>query len=289
MPIHNNSRDSLGRRLRELRREAGFSDSKHLAKALGNKYSDSAIRKRERGFVKIDREYVEDFCRALSLSNRQRDQLFGLTQLFEIQFDPWRSQEKGTSQLHFEFWERLCCSDKYSAYDPCMIHGLLQTSSYAYEMLRLYGHDHQQALEASQIRVGMGERMLELTSSKAQGKKKSITKVIIVTDEEALYRRIGPDSTMIDQLETLLELKCPENLVHRILPRGVRLTVPMTQQFNLFDSVSATMETLAGAMHTCDPSTLSWLATVSDQILAASVDGKKAQVILERAIKSYRK
>lgn len=275
---------SLGRRLRGIRREKGVSGPAELAERMKGRYSVSGILKRERGEIKIDLSYIEHFCDALAITGKEREKLEGLGKIFLIQFDPWRSS-KNVEELHLEYWERLRASDVYREYGPLAICGVMQAETYAYEMMRLHSVDHESALHSSKLRAQIGRSVLEERRKDAE--KKLDRRLLLVTDEEALYRIIGSRRVMLHQLERLLDHSDSSGCSHRILPRGVALPVPTMYGFCAFDSLSATLETAVGAVHCTDEEGLQWLLRAFDFIYEAANHGAVARGIIERARKFH--
>ena len=275
----------MGERLRFLRKENGAPGPHALAELLKQKYSVSGILKRERGEIKIDLDYVRDFCSALQLGKNEKRKLLGLAELHLDRFDAWRQAGKSTAQLHSEFMRRLECAEWFAAYEPMLVHGLLQTEDYAYEVLRLFGHDDRTAREGAISRVDL---LKSLEAESDETRKQGIFARLVV-HESALLERIGSPATMRQQLEFLLTFSSTFNqsMQLRILPIGVAVRAPIAFSFNLFDTTSATMETLAGAIHATDVTTTDWINSVFSTIWENAVYGSACAEIITRAIAAH--
>jgi hypothetical protein len=248
---------------------------------MRSKYSESGILKRERGEIKIDLEYIEDFCRALSIAGKEKARLIDLTKLFIVQFSPWSTAGKGVFELQLDYWKRLTGSEEFREYETNCICGLLQCQNYRYEMLRLHGIDHASSLAGAEQRADYTASFL----SKSRHGEGTITK--LVTDEEALYRVVGSKQVMIEQLNWLLSEELPPSIDHRILPRGTVLNVPLMYSFSIFDDVMILMETATGAVYSGSIEGIQWLEKVFDYVFSAAVGKRGALTLVERARDFY--
>jgi transcriptional regulator with XRE-family HTH domain len=278
------SRNSLGRKLRQIRKAKGIDGPHALADLMGGKYSFSAILKRERAEQKISLEYIDDFSRALNLSGKEKDDLIALAKLSIIEFDPWKAA-KSLQDLHEEFQRRLASAELYQSYDPITIHGLFQTYNYAYAVLRMNNVDAKTAEDTARLRQRIAEKEFQVGG----GKKKGTRILQIVSAEEALYRVVGSPEVMKEQIERLLELDDDTHVSYGILPSDVSLQVATWCNLNVFDSTFATIETLIGAVHTGDEDQIRQLEGIFNSIFARSAFGKKRQKLLEKAVKHHGK
>lgn len=278
--------DSLGKRLRLLRKGQGCASPAQLAHLLRGKYSVSGILKRERGEIKIDRQYVDDLSRALGIDRTQRDKLLALVDVYTHQFNPWHLHQQGVSALQFEYWKRVKNCTQYRQFEPLCICALLQTQEFAYEALREFDLDHSTALESSRARFHMCDSLLtEYATLRKRGKK--APDLILIQDEEGLYRHLGSKRVMSAQVARISELLRSSALDLRILPRNTPQTVPLAYNFNLFDDVLAALETACGHVYVTDPDTISIFSRWFDKIKEQAVTGQAAQKLLNRALKSY--
>lgn len=278
------SRNSLGRKLRQIRKAKGVDGPHALAELMGGKYSFSAILKRERAEQKISLEYVDDFSRALNLAPKEKDDLIALAKLSIIEFDPWKAA-KSLQEIHGDFQRRLASAELYQSYDPITIHGLYQTYNYAFAVLRMNNVDSDTAADTARIRQKMAEKEFQSSSGKRRG-----SRVLqIISGEEALYRVVGSADVMKEQIERLLELDDDSHVSYGILPSEISLPVATWCNLNVFDSTFATIETLIGAVHTGDEDQIRQLEGIFNAIFARSVFGKKRQKLLEKALKHHSK
>lgn len=281
---------SFGRRLRSIRKSHGCESPEKLKNLLGGDYSVSSILKRERGEIKLDRSYLERFCSALKISAPERKKLFAVLDIFLVQFDPWRRFKESGSQLHFEYWERVRSASIYRQYEPLYLCAFLQIEQYTYEALRALGIDHAMASESAKLRWAMGQELLEGSSRidrRLPGRAKRLPQIVFIQDEEALYRPIGSERLMCEQINYLKEIKLPERVKLLFLPRQSLVRAPLGYNFNIYDDLMANMETICGNVFVTDPDTIALLNVFFRHIQEASYPHSKAKKMLDRAISSY--
>ena len=271
------TRESFGTRLARIRVDLGVNTAEDLSKLMQGEYRPEAIRRREKGHLKIDLPFVEAYCTALRLKGQKRDQLIELTKLFLSHFDPWRQSQKTVQNLHNEFWNRLLCVDRYCEFEPTLIPWMLQTERYAYEVIRLHGADHSSALKSAQTRIEIGSALLEDRSPNIIGWKKGNfpPDVRVVFDESVLERVVGSSSLMNEQISAISRWRGRPGISVSVLGRGIKISSPAFYAFNIFGELMVTFETAAGALHNADEKTLEWL-TYSFQTLESDA------VLLER-------
>lgn len=285
---------SFGQRLRALRKELGCDSPEHLRKLLKGEYSVSAILKRERGEIKLDRQYILDFCRALNVSPEVKRQLLAVLDVFRVQFDPWRKHHESFGSQHFEYWDRVRNSKVYRQFEPMYACLFLQTERYAYEGLRSFGVEHLAAKESAALRWAMGQHILRGRASaaaKVLNSNSKLPRLVLVQDEEALYRVAGSHAVMKEQVEYLVSIssRLDERVDVRILPRLCRAPIPLGYNFNLYDEILASMETISGNVFVTDLDNMSMLLSWFDKLVELSkpLSHPSSQKILKRALEIH--
>lgn len=284
-------RDSCGKTLRDARKRFGVESPARLSELMRGKYSVSGILKRERGEIKIDLEYINDFCSALRISGKEKVRLVELAKLFLLQFDPW--QQSGTRErlkkLQLDFWTRLLASDRMFEYELAVICGMLQCEDYRYEILRAHGAEHSLAVSAAKERAQMAQTLLKSRQSKYRGAVEGPQNIQLVTHENALYMPIGSKKALIKQLDYLLSLDFGRGLEHRILPAGqVIPNFPLMYSFTILDGSLILMEAATGAVYSASSDSADWLHLGAEAIFERAVSGKQCRTIVERALKYHR-
>ena len=202
-------RRALGLELRKLRTEAGMT-GEQAAKAVG--FSESKLTKIERAQVTVTRE---DLLRMIDVyggvPDDDRDRL--LTMLRQGNRKEWWEQHD--LQLPPKFGSYLgleAVATTLQAYDPTLVHGLLQTPEYARAVIRggspdLLDQEVEQLVETRKRRqealTRKDGRPLELWS---------------IMDEAVLRRKIGGREVMHAQLERLIKAAELPNVTLLLMP-----------------------------------------------------------------------
>lgn len=256
---------------------------------MAGRYRPEAIRRRERGVLKIDNEYIETFCDALEISGLERRQLIELARVFSLQFDSWNTPTVSNAERHFEFWNRVTCASTYFSYEPVLIPWIKQTQRYAYEVIKLHGANHIDAMSGSSARIELSKAVQSRQAPEIENFKTDRFEgsAICVMHEDALYRQVGGPGAMLEQIESLTEEKLPKHIEIKILPRSKALTVAAFFGFNLFGDFIATFETAAGAIHVADEATLSWLQLCANTLKSEGLALNDATSLINQAKEFY--
>jgi len=132
------ARQALGERLRDARRAATRTGAE-LAERVGGAWSQPRVSKIERGRQLPTREDVEQWARATGADPG------GLADLLEratVEYGTLRSlydAAGGAASFQGAVAAQEAAAQRIGKYQPNLIPGMLQTASYAHEMLRLPG------------------------------------------------------------------------------------------------------------------------------------------------------
>jgi transcriptional regulator with XRE-family HTH domain len=263
---------AFGQRLREIRKDRGFRGLKEFADLLGNKYCFSAISRREAGGLKIDFEYLNDFCAALKLTPEETDALMTSARIHVIQ--PKSRLVESVSE-----WSRITLNAKvHQIYTVDIFDYYLRTFAYACTLLRL--HNFAGDVENSaRLRV----------ENAASSLKDPLKSFRIICHENALYMPIGSIDVMLEQLKLLLDFQDEPNVEFRILPRGSVLSVPIDLAFDIVDNTYCICENRLDLSIADDPVTIARFQSDFDTIWNNSVIGIRRNQVLQNAIEYYKK
>lgn len=284
-------RDACGKRLRDVRKQKGVESPLRLSQLMEGKYSVSGILKRERGEIKIDLEYITDFCAALRITGKEKIRLVELAKLFLLQFNPWQqSQSKaGLKKLQLDFWKRLLASDSVFEYEVAVFCGIVQCEEYRYEIHRAHGAEHAAALAGAKQRAELAELLLDSRKPANRGDIVGPQDIRLVTHENALYMPVGSTRGLIKQLEYLLSRDIGRGFEHRILPRGAIIPkFPLMYSFTALDRSLILMEAATGAVYSASTESAAWLQKGAEALFESAVGGTEATALLEKALKVHR-
>jgi transcriptional regulator with XRE-family HTH domain len=190
----------LGKHLRRLRLAAGLATQLALAVRLDG-YGEDMVSKVETGDrVPSDDMYAKwlDACGATDLDGVYLDDLLEQARTSKSVVPgfavPWLNAEADADYLRF--WSFIA------------VPGPLQTYDYACNMFLLGGMDDDAAAESAAARV---ERRRHVKGPDAK-------RMTAVLHESVLYRRVGPDEVMAEQMEDLLAASRLPNVIIQVVP-----------------------------------------------------------------------
>ncbi len=160
-------------------------------------------------------------------------------------------------------------------YQPSLVPGLLQTTEYAYAVLRRSIKFHN---IPDDIDEGVSKRM-ERQQILYQG----MRKFHILMGELALYNAVGGDSVMLGQLDRLLATTVLPRVSFGIVPIGAELPMQLTN-FVMFDERRVTVETIAAELTITQPSEIRVYHRTFDILVRKSVTGDEARALIHRAM-----
>ena len=202
-------RRALGQQLRELRIGAGMTVDQ-ASEAVG--FSDSKITKIEKAQMKASREDVARMTAAYGgISDDELEQLRSMVREGNRK-EWWERRDLRLPPKLGSYFGLESVATVLQAYDPTLVHGLLQTPDYARAVIRggrpdLLDHEVDQLVETRIRRQEILTRddppPLELWS---------------IMDEAVLRRQIGGRETMHAQLQRLVQASTQPNINLLVMP-----------------------------------------------------------------------
>jgi transcriptional regulator with XRE-family HTH domain len=201
------ARRQLGRRLRALRKRAGKTLADVAVTGIG---SETKLYRMETGQVAVRTGDVRDLCVLYGAADGLLDGLLALA----------RASKQGSWQEDYEdvlipgfglFIDLEAAATTLQAYDPELVHGLLQTPDYS-----------RAVIETGPINVGESQvrRELEVRAARqrATRERQPPLRITQILGEAALSRVIGSPEVMAAQVEQLRALNRLEQVEIRVLP-----------------------------------------------------------------------
>lgn len=199
----------LGEKLRDARLRSGYT-MREAAEYLQTDHT--TLGRFERGTHKMRRAYVKDLVDFYSVTdNRERDMLIRLAE-DAWRKDWWDGDDSGLETGFIDFTWLEGRATGIRAFEPLLIHGLLQTPEYA-EALKHVGYGYTTPPEET-------ERIAEVRATRQQiliGE--NPTKLTVVLEEPALHRVIGGHAVHTSQLQHLLDQAARPNITILVLSR----------------------------------------------------------------------
>jgi transcriptional regulator with XRE-family HTH domain len=221
----------LGETLRRLRRERGVTGTE-LAFGLG--VTQGTISKIERGLLVPDLDFLSKFAQTLRLKKVDAAALMnlagvipkGVTPESVLQYLPvdfiqvdWAERRQDTIALAETKAMRMC------VFNPLFIPGLLQTESYARQVMEVAG-----ARTASSIDGAVRARQRRQRLLHASGKR-----LAFLTTEAALLTRIGPSDVLAEQIQHLRHFVTTDGPRLGLIPSSASLAVVPPPAFYILD------------------------------------------------------
>jgi len=261
---------SVGGKLREIRKRKGVRSAESLSRLMDSKYSPSGILRREEGNLKLDFTYLQIFCNALTLNQKEKDDVLAIARL-----DLWRSR-RSMLDLTRELHEMMLRAQNHISYVATGIPGELQTYSYTRSLVETYAA-YGDIEERTQIRFRTERSLLQ----------DPLKELRILCSEHSLYLGTGSREIMLEQLESLKRFSSTSSKEFRILPANLFLRIPNRESFFIFDSQFAFCQTRIGMITAEDAETVLDLKKDFDLLWSHSVEGAKLVEIVDKAIRFY--
>lgn len=212
-------RRRLGLELRRLREQAGKTID-DVAEIL--ECSDSKISRIEHGQVSATPRDVRDMLDFYGVAPERRDELVEVARAARKK--GWWEAYSDTLVVPMVGLE--VAADHIHAYEPMVVHGLLQTRDYAKAMIRAMRPD----LPADQV-----ERWVQLRMTRQELLSRDDPPTFeVVLEECALRRPVGGRDVMRAQLEHLVEAATLPKLTLQILPLQVGEHAAMSGAFMIY-------------------------------------------------------
>ncbi|SFC91045.1 helix-turn-helix domain-containing protein [Streptomyces aidingensis] len=265
----------LGRRLRDLREQAGLS-YEEAARALD--VTHATIRRMEKAQVGLKGPYVEKLLRIYGITEQQElDAFLGLAR--EANRPGWWHRYRDVLPEWFSAFVSLEAeASQIRAYEPHYIPGLLQTEAYAAAVLRA-GQPHAPREEIDRL-VALRLARQELLE------RKEPPLLWVVMDETVLRRGIGRPNVMRAQVTRLIEVSQSPQVRLQIMPFAAGLHPAMYGPFHLFRfpvpelSDVACAENLVGAAYFDQRDDVSGFREALDRMCAQAAPVHRTEAIL---------
>jgi transcriptional regulator with XRE-family HTH domain len=266
------ARRNLGIRLRDVRRDAGFS-STQLAAECG--WPVSKISKIEHGKQAPTEDDIRRWCEQCGARLAIPDLIATLRNINAAYLE-WRRIASARRQQETGNIEADTRSVR--GYDPDLIPGLLQTRDYAHAVLAaclgfLGGSDD----------VGAA---LEIRMDRQRVLHEGIHRFHFLIGEQALYTTVRDDQVMVAQLGRLAELMTLPRVVVGIIPRSAEFRCT-TNNFLMYDQRLVRVETVTAGLTITQPRELVIYERTFQSLMQQSLVGSAARELITNAVEEY--
>jgi transcriptional regulator with XRE-family HTH domain len=267
------ARSALGKRLRELRQQAGIT-GRQLAESLS--WPASKVSKLENGRQTPTNQDIRDWTR-ITCSEAETEALLASLHTLEIQDAEWQRQLRGGLRPHqHQLAEIDAKTHSFRVFEPATIPGLLQTAEYARarfaEGVLLFGtpNDIDYA-----VRTRMQRQELLYRRDK---------RFRFVLTEAALRYRRSSLEVQLAQLDRLMSLSALPNVKLGIIGFETQFVVGPWHPFWLRDQNRVTIETFSAELNLAQPQEIELYASIFEQMAAVASYGRSARAIITRVI-----
>lgn len=273
----------LGERLKKARTAAGYT-LREAADYL--QLHEGTMSRFETATYAVRKSYVKDLIDFYGVSvQRERDALLQLCE------DAWRKDwwDGQAADVESEFIDYTWLESRATqicAFEPMLIHGLLQTEPYARETISQLD---QSELSEQQLDRLVDFRMLRQRVLAGT----SPTALLTVMEEVALRRPVGDRELQRAALARLLEAGARENVEIRILETDVGLHRGMSGPFTLFKmpepySDVAFVESLAGRTYLERQDRVAGFTLAFDDLVRVSMSPKDSLKFIRKLHKEIK-
>jgi transcriptional regulator with XRE-family HTH domain len=267
------ARLALGVRLRDIRRDAGLS-STQLATVNG--WRPSKVSKIEHGRQTPTEADLSSWCAACQASGQLPD-LIAAVRSVETQFAEWRRLlGAGTKRRQEASAKAYDKARLFRIWEPAVIPGLLQTMSYATEVLSITVDFFQLPDDAEQGARARLEHQRILSDEDRR--------FHIVMAEQALHTNVGDAEVMAEQLRQMLRLLKFPHLRLGIVPQDAPYRVPLHNGFWILDDTLVQFDTYTAELSLIRPDEIDLYGRAFERLAALAIYGSQVRTMISSAI-----
>ncbi|NEW29704.1 helix-turn-helix domain-containing protein [Nocardia cyriacigeorgica] len=268
----NEAKEALGKRLRELRLNAGLKGTE-LAKLAG--WHQTKIPKIEYGKTKPTDADIRAWCKHTH-SEDQIPDLIATVRNIEAAYLEWRRLLGTGTKRRQQAQVKLEANTEFMRwFEPFLIPGLLQTAGYAEAIMREVIDFYQ---IADDLEAGLSKRM-----ERQQILYSRNHRFHFVIAEQALHTTVGDDGIMIGQLDRLLAVSSMPRVTFGIVPADTRYRAPISNMI-FFDNRMVMVENVTAELTITQPRELQIYGKAFDTLAGQAVYGDDARRIINDAL-----
>jgi transcriptional regulator with XRE-family HTH domain len=267
------AREALGTRLRELRRDAGFT-GRVLADRIGIHFTK--VSRIEHGAQAPTEANIRAWCRACRVEDQVVD-LIATARAVESMYIEWRRQTRaGMKRLMTSSAPLYERTKLFRIYEYNVIPGLFQTAEYSAAILSYFIDflDAPDDLEAAiEARI---ERQRVIYSGDRR--------FLVVIEEQAVRKQVGNVDTMAGQLDRLLVVMSLPRVSLAIIPEATPRTVFAHVGFWIYDDAAVGVETPTASLKISQPREIRLYAKMFEQLRQVAAYGAEARSLVTKAM-----
>ncbi|GAA1358004.1 helix-turn-helix domain-containing protein [Streptomyces beijiangensis] len=267
------TREALGARLRNFRRDAGYASGRAFAGVLG--WHESKVSRIEHGKQNASEEDVRAWCEATSQAEQIDDLVATLRHIDELWME-WRRQlQAGAASRQKKALPIYARTKVFRIWHPNAIWGTFQTADYAGEIFRqaVRFYEFPNDTEAAVAKRLERQRYLY----------EGIRIYNVLLGEQALYSNVGGPAVMRSQLDRLIGLMGLARVSVGIVPKAAPADIWLGHSFSMFDDRLVLVETFSAEMSVSQPREVELYARAFALLQQSAVYGATARELISAA------
>ncbi|GAA2432070.1 helix-turn-helix transcriptional regulator [Actinomadura vinacea] len=276
---HQQAREALGLRLRELRQDSRLAQRRLAEQA---DWHESKVSKIEHGKQTPSEDDIRVWCRLVHAEDHIPDLIATIRNISSAYMEWRREWRAGAGRRQQTIAAQEAETTLFRVFEPVVIPGLLQTRDYAEARFRDNiafhgtGGDVDTAVQARMDRQDVLRR----------GDRDRRFHMVIC--EVALTIGLAGDDVLIAQLERLLTLSILPRLSLGIIPTRARLRRAPSHGFWIFDNRLVLVDTAAAELAITQPREIAVYGQEFDWLASSAVYGSAARDLISGAIQELR-
>lgn len=269
------ARETVARRLRDLRKEAGLTVVE-LAAACGWHYSKTS--RIENALTGPSAKDIRRWCAATHDEDQAQDLIVQSINA-ESMYTEWRHQVRsGLKQLQDGAVQFYRGTELFRVYSSTIVPGFLQTEGYAAAVLGMSARFHELAIDDS------------VEAARARMERSRIIhepghRFVLLIEESVLCYQIGEADAMAGQLGYLLTVGSLPAVSLGIIPLATRERTQWPEEtFHVYDDTLATVELVSARVKVTQPSEVALYLKTFEQLRGMAVYGADARALIVKAI-----
>ncbi|WP_063036983.1 helix-turn-helix domain-containing protein [Nocardia pseudovaccinii] len=269
-------REALGKRLREIRKDAGLT-GRQLAALAG--WHESLVSKIETGHRTPTEAQLRAYCAHTDTKGQLSDLVATVRNIESAYLEYKRLLYTGTKRRQQQSVTLAEQAKLMRIYEPVLIPGMLQTAEYAEAVLRRVTEFYRIPNDVDQ---GVSKR-LEQQKVLYRGNHR----FHILITEQSLSTTVGNDEVMIGQLDRLLAVMGLPRMLFGVVPSDAEWLTPATN-FVMFDDRMVMVEAITAELTITQPREIALYARAFETLAGQAVTGKDARALVGTALSRWR-
>jgi transcriptional regulator with XRE-family HTH domain len=273
------ARESVARRLRDLRKGAGLTVTE-LADWCGWHHAKTS--RIENARTAPSAKDIDLWCRACQATDQTAD-LVAQSLNAESMYSEWRHQVRsGMKQLQDSWVQFFHETRLFRVYSSTMVPGLLQTEGYAAALLSTIA-------DFREIPLNDGAEAAAARVERSRVIHEPGHRFVLLVEESALYYRLGDADAMAAQLGYLLTAGALPAVSLGVIPMATpeRKQWPL-ETFHVYDDSLVSVELLSAQVNITQPSEIALYLKAFEQLRSMAVYGADARTLVVKAIEALR-